>query len=198
MSQTSSLNSPLGPTLETARLILRPPQVEDFPRWAAFHQEEDTVRFIGGVQAPAATWRTMMAMAGMWALTGEGMFSVIEKETGLWIGRIGPLHPYGWPGKEVGWSLMAEAQGKGYAVEAAVATIDYAFAMNGDGLEWTDVIHCIDPSNAASAALARRLGSTNRGPQAMPAPFEGVVVDVWGQSKAEWAQNRKRFGASAA
>lgn len=190
MSQTSHL----GPTLETQRLILRPPAVEDFPRWAAFNEEEETVRFIGGVQKPAATWRIMMAMAGMWALTGEGMFSVIEKETGLWIGRIGPLHPYGWPGKEVGWSLMAEAHGKGYALEAAVATIDYAF----DQLEWNDIIHCIDPGNAASAALARRLGSTNRGPQAMPAPFEGVVVDVWGQSKVEWAQNRKRFGASAA
>ena len=185
MSQTSSL----GPTLETARLILRPPAVEDFPRWAAFNVEEETVRFIGGVQAPAATWRIMMAMAGMWALTGEGMFSVIEKATGLWIGRIGPLHPYGWPGKEVGWSLMAEAHGKGYALEAAVATIDYAF----DALEWADVIHCIDPANEASAGLARRLGSTNRGPQTMPAPFEGVVVDIWGQSKTEWAQNRKAF-----
>ncbi|WP_421730313.1 GNAT family N-acetyltransferase [Brevundimonas sp.] len=185
MSQTS----PIGPTLETPRLILRPPAVEDFPRWAAFNAEEETVRFIGGVQAPAATWRIMMAMAGMWALTGEGMFSVIEKETSLWIGRIGPLHPYGWPGKEVGWSLMAEAHGKGYALEAAAATIDYAF----DALEWADVIHCIAPANDASAGLARRLGSTNRGPQTMPAPFEGVVVDIWGQSKAEWAQNRKAF-----
>ena len=26
----------LGPTLETERLILRPPAVEDFPRWAEF------------------------------------------------------------------------------------------------------------------------------------------------------------------
>ena len=189
MSHETDQISPLGPTLETQRLILRPPAVEDFPRWAAFNEEEETVRFIGGVQRPPATWRIMMAMAGMWALTGEGMFSVIEKETGLWIGRIGPLHPYGWPGKEVGWSLMAEAHGKGYALEAAVAAMGYAF----DVLGWDDVIHSIDPDNVASQQLADRLGSINRGPGRLPPPFETARVDLWGQTKAEWAENRKRF-----
>ena len=178
-----------GPMLETERLILRPPALGDFARWCDFMSDEPTARYIGGVQPPALVWRSMMAMAGAWALTGVAMFSVVEKSTGQWLGRIGPWVPEGWPGKEVGWSLMADAHGKGYALEAAVATIDYAF----DQLEWTDVIHCIDPGNQASAALARKLGSTNRGSQVMPAPFEGVVVDVWGQSKAEWAGNRKRF-----
>lgn len=185
------MNPDLGPSLETERLILRPPRVEDFPRWAAFHQEEETMRFIGGVQAPAVTWRSIMAMGGMWALTGEGMFSVIEKETGQWIGRIGPLHHYEWPGKEVGWSLMREAQGRGYAVEAAVAAMDYAF----DALEWRDVIHCIAPENLASARLADRLGSINRGPGRLPPPFEASAVDLWGQTREDWAVNRLRFAA---
>ena len=34
------------------------------------------------------------------------MFSVIEKDSGRWIGRIGPWQPEGWPGTEVGWSLV--------------------------------------------------------------------------------------------
>ena len=79
----------LGPTLETARLILRPPAVEDFPRWVEFMADEETARFIGGVQPPPQVWRTLCAVAGMWALTGEGMFSILEKSTGLWVGRIG-------------------------------------------------------------------------------------------------------------
>lgn len=182
----------LGPTLETARLILRPPAVEDFPRWADFMADAETARFIGGVQAPAQVWRTLCSIAGMWALTGEGMFSIIEKSSGLWLGRIGPLHPYGWPGREVGWSLHRDATGKGYAVEAAAATMDYAF----DVLGWQDVIHCIDPDNAGSQRVAQRLGSTNRGPGVLPEPFQDHQVDLWGQSRADWALNRTQLTAA--
>lgn len=122
----------------------------------------------------------------MWALTGEGMFSVIEKSSGMWLGRIGPLHPYGWPGREVGWSLHRDATGKGYALEAAVAAIDYAF----DILGWEDVVHCIDRENLASAAVAIRLGSRNRGPCNLPEPFQDHAVDLWGQTRSEWLGNR--------
>ena len=179
----------LGPTLETERLILRPPAVEDFPRWAEFMADPETARFIGGVQAKSQVWRTICTIAGMWAMTGEGMFSILEKSTGLWLGRIGPLHPYGWPGREVGWSLHRDATGKGYAVEAAAATMDYAF----DVLGWDDVIHCIDPENLPSAAVATRLGSRNRGPGVLPEPLEDIAVDLWGQSREEWTVNRSRL-----
>ena len=96
--------SALGPTLETKRLFLRPPTHDDFPRWADFMSDPETTRFIGGVQSKHEVWRAMASVAGMWALQGEAMFSVIEKDTGNWMGRIGPLHPYDWPGREVGWS----------------------------------------------------------------------------------------------
>ena len=171
-----------GPILETERLTLRPTAMEDFRRWAELMADPETARFIGGVQAPAATWRAMMSMAGAWSLTGVAMFSVIERETGLWLGRIGPWQPLGWPGTEVGWSLHPDAHGKGYAMEAAVASIDYAF----DVLGWTEVIHCIDPDNVPSQKLAERLGSTNRGPGTLPAPFETARVDIWGQSRDQW------------
>jgi RimJ/RimL family protein N-acetyltransferase len=128
-------------------------------------------------------------VSGMWALYGEGMFSVLDKDTGLWLGRIGPLHPYGWPGREVGWSLHPHAHGKGYAVEAAIATIDYAF----DVLGWSDVIHCIDPANAPSEKVAAKLGSYNQGPKPLPEPFHELTCNVWGQTKAEWQVNRARL-----
>ena len=181
--------SALGPTIETERLILRPPSLEDFPRWASFQADPETTRFIGGPKGEAEVWRGMMSIAGAWALTGVGFFSVIEKASGQWLGRIGPWHPHGWPGPEVGWSLHADAMGRGYAQEASVAGMDYAV----DRLGWDDVIHCIDPDNLASANLAARLGSRNRGRGQLPAPFEDAVVDIWGQSAAEWRVNRARF-----
>jgi RimJ/RimL family protein N-acetyltransferase len=176
------------PHLETNRLILRIPTLDDLDPWAEMMADADAARFIGGVSAKPVVWRMIVQMNGAWALTGVSMFSVLEKSTGRWIGRVGPWQPYGWPGTEVGWGLHPGAWGKGYAVEAATATMDYAF----DVLGWTNIVHCINPENARSAAVARRLGSTIQGRAKMPAPYENDLVDLWGQSREEWAQNRGR------
>ena len=124
-----------------------------------------------------------MTMAGAWSMTGFGMFSVLETLTGRWIGRVGPWRPEGWPGPEVGWGIIPQAQGQGFAVEAATASIDWAFGHLG----WTEVIHCIDPANAPSQGVARRLGSRLRGQGFMPAPFDDHAVEIWGQTRDEWA-----------
>lgn len=176
-----------GPVLQTERLTLRPLAIEDFPRWAEMMADPVASKFLGGVQPASTAWRGFMSMAGAWSLTGVSMFSLIERDTGLWLGRIGPWTPHGWPGTEVGWGLHPDAQGKGYGVEAATATLDYAF----DVLGWTDVIHCIDPDNTPSQRLAERLGSYNQGPTRMPAPFQDLPVDKWGQSRAEWRARRR-------
>ena len=121
-------------------------------------------------------------MAGAWTIRGYAMFSLIRRDTGAWVGRIGLWYPEGWPDREVGWGLMREHVGKGYAAEAATAAIDYAF----DVLGWDKLIHIIDPENMGSIALAERLGSTNQGPTKMPVPFDTFRVDAYGQSKEEW------------
>ena len=79
--------------IETDRLVLRPARMDDFPRWAEFMADEVSARFLGGAQKPAAAWRGFMTMAGAWHLTGVSMFSVIEKSSGLWVGRLGPWAP---------------------------------------------------------------------------------------------------------
>jgi len=174
-----------GPTIETARLILRPTAAEDFDAWAAL-MADDASHFIGGPQARSVAWRGFISVAGAWAIQGYSMFSVIEKASGLWVGRVGPWVPEGWPGTEVGWAVAKPAYGKGYATEAATAAIDWAF----DTLGWTDVIHCIDPENIASQRVAERLGSTNRGPGRMPEPYEEYPVDIWGQTREAWRARR--------
>ena len=183
-----------APTIETERLVLRPTALADFDRWAELLGDDEAARYIGGVQPRPAAWRAVLTMAGAWALTGVAMFSVVEKASGLWVGRVGPWQPYAWPGTEVGWALHPDAWGKGYAVEAAAAAMDYAFAALG----WTDVIHCIHPGNAASRRVAARLGSSSRGPGRMPYPFDGEPVEIWGQTRGEWDARRGRGGAGPA
>lgn len=172
--------------LETDRLLLRPPKLEDFEGWAALMGEERSARHIGGVQPRSVAFRGLLAMAGAWSLQGFGMFSVIEKASGRWLGRIGPWQPHGWPGTEVGWGLRREAWGQGYAPEAAAAAIDWAF----DQLGWEEVIHCITPDNHASQAVARKLGSTLRGPGRLPPPFEHECTEIWGQTRDAWKRSR--------
>jgi len=172
--------------LATDRLLLRPLELADFEPWAALMADGESARFLGGSQPRAISWRIFMCMAGAWHLTRVAMFSVIERTSGRWVGRVGPWMPEGWPGSEIGWAIVKDCWGRGYATEAARASMDWAF----DHLGWHEVIHCISPDNAASQAVARKLGARNRGPARMPPPLEGFRVDIWGQTAAEWRTAR--------
>lgn len=168
--------------IETSRLILRPPAIEDLDPWAEMMTDLETARFIGGVMSRSVTWRALMTMIGSWHALGFGMFAVIEKSTGRWIGRLGPWQPEGWPGTEIGWAVVRDCWGKGYATEGAAAATDWAF----DNLGWTDVIHSIAPDNVASQSVARKLGSINRGRGVLPEPYQDSIIDIWGQSREQW------------
>ena len=170
--------------LETERLWLRPPRREDFENMAAFLADEVATEHLGGAMAPAAAWRSLAALVGSWELQGFSMFSVIEKDSGQWVGRVGPWQPYQWPGPEVGWSIRRASWGQGYAPEAARAAIDWAFQALG----WDQVIHTIGPANHNSKAVAAKLGSAFQRMGELPAPHEGKVVEIWGQSRQQWQQ----------
>ncbi len=187
-----------GPTLETQRLVLRPTQAEDFEPWAAFMADGESARYLGGAQPRSLSWRGFLSMAGAWQMQGFAMFSVIEKASGRWVGRVGPWVPEGWPGNEVGWGIVRDATGKGYATEAASTAIDWAFATLG----WSDVIHTINVDNLPSKAVAARLGSSFLRMGRLPAPYEEPEVEIWGQTREQWRarsrqESRVEAGAGA-
>ena len=173
--------------IPTPRLLLRVPRLEDLDPWAEMMVDEETARFIGGVMPRSITWRVVMTMIGAWHATGISMFSVLERGTGRWVGRLGPWMPDGWPGPEVGWAIVRDRWGRGYATEGSAAAIDWAF----DHLGWDRVIHSISPENASSQAVARKLGSRNLGPGSLPPPYEHSPTDIWGQTREEWRARAK-------
>ena len=186
MPPDNARDNPPGPRLETGRLILRLPQAQDFDDYAELMADEQAAHYIGGHLPRAAAWRKFLQMPGAWAIQGFAMFSVVEKSTGRRVGQMGPWHPEGWPGTEVGWAFKRSSWGRGYATEAAIAAIDWTFASLGRD----EVIHSIHPDNRASQLLAKRLGSVNRGPGSLPAPTEDAPIDVWGQTRAQWQAYR--------
>lgn len=176
--------------LETGRLLLRLPRLEDFERYADLMADEAACRHIGGHLPRGAAWRRFLQMPGAWAIQGFAMFSVINRADGRWLGQMGPWRPEGWPGNEIGYAFHPDAWGRGYAFEAAVAAIDWAF----EALGWEEMVHCIAPENLASQKLAQRLGSSLRGPVRLPPPSHEVAVDLWGQSRAQWQAGRAARG----
>ena len=177
-----------GPTIETPRLILRPPQQQDLDAWSEMMLDEEVARFIGGVMPRAICWRQLMTMIGAWHAQGFAMFSVIEKSSGQWIGRVGPWRPEGWPGNEIGWAMVRSSWGKGYAGEAATVSTNWAF----DTLGWSEMIHSIAPENRPSQRVAEKLGSRNLEPGKLPPPFEHDAVNLWGQTREEWFDRWRR------
>ncbi len=172
--------------LQTRRLVLRPPLAGDLDGWAAFMGDAAAMRFLGGAQPRPVAWRSLAATAGSWSLQGFGMFSVLLRGGGDWIGRVGPLRPEGWPVTEIGWGLLPAFQGRGYAIEAAEAAARFAFETLG----WSEIGHVIDPDNAASIAVAEALGSRRRGPTRLPEPYADERVVLWGQDRGEWLARR--------
>lgn len=145
----------LAPALETERLILRGPEPADFPAFAAFYASDRSSMNGGPMERPAA-WRAFAAAIGHWVLRGYGLWTLVEKATGLPAGRVGLWNPEGWPEPELGWTLYDGFEGRGLAHEAALAARRYA----AEGWGLGPLISVIDPANDRSIALAVRLGAT--------------------------------------
>ncbi|MBY0423953.1 MAG: GNAT family N-acetyltransferase [Parvularculaceae bacterium] len=173
--------------LETPRLKLRPIAAEDFEPYAAMMAAPAVARFLtldGAPQSRANAWRAFASLVGHWTIRGYGMFSMIEKASGRWVGRAGPWNPEGWPQIECGWGVAPEFWGKGYAPEAATAAIDWTFAARP---ELVRIISLIAAANANSQAVARKIGERNTGEIFM---IEHVAVEIWAVSREDWRAAR--------
>jgi hypothetical protein len=76
-------------------------------------------------------WRAYGHVVGHWVLRGFGSFVYCLKGTDRAIGHCGPWFPAGWPEREIGWTVWdAAAEGKGFAFEAARATVPTPSAIS--------------------------------------------------------------------
>ncbi len=143
------------PSIETERLILRAPELGDLPTMTAFFATERS-HMVGGPKDEFACWSSLANRLGHWALRGYGLWHLTEKASGAFVGWAGMIDVPGWAEPELGWTLMAEAEGKGLGYEAANAA--RAYAARHQGLN--GVISYIAHRNDRSRALAGRLGAT--------------------------------------
>ena len=137
-------------SLTTERLVLRRPRGDDAPVIMAYYETERS-QYTGGNLGRFNAWKQTAAMLGHWDIAGYGLWAVTLRGDDEIIGLVGPFYPEGWPETEIGWVMFEGAEGKGYAQEAATATIADAQTRLG----WTNIVHYIAPENARSVPLWR-------------------------------------------
>ncbi|MDK3020269.1 GNAT family N-acetyltransferase [Pseudodonghicola flavimaris] len=165
------MTSFLIPTLETDRLTLRAPKLSDFERWAEFFATE-RARYERGILSRDQAWRVWASDVAIWTLRGYGPFGIDDRTTGQYLGEVGIYEPDGYPGPELGWFVVPEAEGKGIASEAARAVMLWARRNFG----WDEVTNIIDPNNDRSIALGLRLGGVIDPDRAGEDPGDVVIV----------------------
>lgn len=141
----------IAPTLQTERLTLRMPVLGDFEHRAAFYASDRSV-WEGGPLSRVEAWRVWASEVGQWPLMGYGPFSV--ERGGDYLGEVGIYHAAEYPAPELGWFVVPEAEGRGFALEAARAVMAWVRRSFG----WDEITNIIDPRNDRSIALGLRLG----------------------------------------
>ncbi|MFK7941586.1 MAG: GNAT family N-acetyltransferase [Paracoccaceae bacterium] len=141
------------PTLQTERLILRPPSAADRDLYVRFFDCAEASALYGGPLKPHEAWRILAQDLGHWHLKGFGKWTLQRRADGALIGGCGLVHLEGWPSHELTWWLLPEHRGSGFATEASHEVIAYAY----DTLHWSHVETHMRDENASAHAIAKRL-----------------------------------------
>lgn len=148
--------------LTTDRLTLRPWRLDpaDLDAYTALSADPEVMRHIGDGRAltPARAAAGLTRFVEHWERHGYGLYVVQARTDGAVLGFAGlarATEPGVRPGDvEIGWRLARAHWGRGYATEAALAVREHAF----DTLGLARIVALIRPANAASIAVARKLG----------------------------------------
>lgn len=144
----------LVPVIVTERLRLRAPRLQDYPAYQAVFLSDRAVHMGGPFTAEAAFCDFAQAVAG-WMLRGAGAWTITTHDDDAPLGWVFLWYEFGDPEPEIGWVLVPEAEGHGYATEAARAVLPRAMAQFGSGR----VVSYIDAANTRSARIAEALGA---------------------------------------
>lgn len=148
--------------IETERLTLRLPTVEDFNASLAMRTDPIVQRFIGNGEPakPEDVWTRLLRNIGHWSALGYGLFAVVERQSGRFIGEAGLADFHRGLGKnfdpfpEVAWAMASDTHGKGFATEAAMAALKWFDETRGAGR----TVCIIDSRNTASLRVAEKVG----------------------------------------
>jgi RimJ/RimL family protein N-acetyltransferase len=183
---------------ETERLILRDWCEGD---WLPFLEGTNThsvMQWLGGVMDVEKANAARERLQSYQREHGHTFWVVERKDDGAILGFCGLKRctdtdgPFG--EMEVGWRLREDAWGKGYAKEAAIASLDLAFDRFGAEM----VIAITVARNTGSWGLMERLGMVRRPDLDFDSPGfdpDDPQIIVYALERDEWARLNDRSPA---
>lgn len=159
--------------LATARLQLREFTEADFPALLALVSHPEVMRFSDGIESEAAAHVRLAGYLRAYRERGFGKWAVQERSSGRVIGYCG----FGWEEfdgvsrPELGFRLLPDCWGRGFATEAAAACDRHASAALG----FNDYLGFAHPDNTASRRVLEKLGLVLLGERS----FHGGPVVVY-------------------
>jgi ribosomal-protein-alanine N-acetyltransferase len=175
------------PTLQTARLRLRPFGDADADAVFALHSNAEVLRYWDSPPwTDPARAAAFIARCTEMAEDGSGVRLAVDRlADGAFLGWCSLTR---WdPGNRsaaIGFCYAEDAWGHGYATEAARALLQWAF----DTMDLNRVQAEVDTRNAASARVLEKLGFVQEGTLREDCVVDGEVSDSWvfGLLRREW------------
>ncbi|MFI5036805.1 MAG: GNAT family N-acetyltransferase [Acidimicrobiales bacterium] len=151
------------PVVACARLTLRAWRPGDRAAFAAINADPRVMEHFPATLTRRESDAVAQRAEAGWS-RGFGLWAVEERSTGRFIGFVGLSEPsfkaHFTPAVEVGWRLAYEAWGRGFATEAARATLEWArhhvTPPRGEIVSFTTV------GNERSRRVMEKLGFTHR------------------------------------
>jgi len=173
--------------LKTDRLILRPLEEKDVDAIFAMRSDPDIMRFIREPQNRDESTNWVELVSSRWKDEQIGFCAILEKPSEKFVGWCGIWKLKETGELEIGYAVAKELWGKGYATEAALKFLDYAF----EKLEPEKIVAVARPENAASRRVMEKLGMDF----VKTGKFYDQILVQYAITKEEYARNRKTFAA---
>ena len=161
--------------IETQRLGLRRLTLEDAALMLAIWNDPAFIRHVGdrGIRTLDEA-RTAMGegVLQLYEKHGYGPYRMALKSADTPIGICGMFHREGLEDPDIGYGVLPEYCGKGYAYEAARAVVEHATSELG----LARIIAIISPGNEASIGLIRKLGLKFEKMYRMPGEDDDVCI----------------------
>lgn len=150
-----------GPTLRTARLVLRRWRESDREPYAALNADPEVTRYFPSALTRAESDAHIDSMEERFEVDGFGLWAVEVPGEFPCIGFIGLARPrfeaHFTPAVEVGWRLAREQWGNGYAPEGAQAALQHGFDTCG----LDQIVSFTKEANRNSQRVMQKLGMTS-------------------------------------
>lgn len=139
----------------TERLILRAFRRDDLPLYEALGQNREVMQYLGGLWTPQQTLQAAEGANRSLVESGYGFVAVERRADGTFLGVAGLSVEQWYPDDlQVGWRLLPQHWGQGYASEAGRAWLDLGFERIGHAR----ILAMADVPNHRSIAVMQRLG----------------------------------------